>query len=106
MLQGGLQLVGQPPLDLGGHRPREQAGHQPGIGLQGRNLAGIPVPHVDTLRAGKVEIRCDRIQPVQFDGDTVDPTDRLDLEIDPSSRTLAVPRTPRGPGTPSPGRPD
>jgi diacylglycerol kinase family enzyme len=38
-----------------------------------------------------VEIRCDRAQPVQFDGDTVDPTDRLDLEIDPSSLTLAVP---------------
>jgi hypothetical protein len=28
---------------------------------------------------------------VQFDGDTVDPTDRLHLEIDPSSLTLAVP---------------
>jgi YegS/Rv2252/BmrU family lipid kinase len=48
-------------------------------------------PDVDTFRAGKVEIRCDRAQPVQFDGDTVDPTDRLDLEIDPSSLTLAVP---------------
>ena len=46
---------------------------------------------VDTLRAGKVEIRCDRVQPVQFDGDTVDPTDRLHLEIDPSSLTLAIP---------------
>jgi diacylglycerol kinase family enzyme len=46
---------------------------------------------VDTLRAAKVEIRCDRAQPVQFDGDTVEPTDRLDLEIDPSSLTLAVP---------------
>jgi YegS/Rv2252/BmrU family lipid kinase len=48
-------------------------------------------PDVDTFRARKVEIRCDRAQPVQFDGDTVDPTDRLDLEIDPSSLTLAVP---------------
>jgi diacylglycerol kinase family enzyme len=46
---------------------------------------------VGTFRARKVEIRCDRAQPVQFDGDTVDPTDRLDLEIDPSSLTLAVP---------------
>jgi diacylglycerol kinase family enzyme len=46
---------------------------------------------VDTFRAAKVEIRCDHAQPVQFDGDTVDPTDRLDLEIDPSSLTLAVP---------------
>ena len=49
-------------------------------------------PDVDTFRAAKVEIRCDRAQPVQFDGDTVDPTDRLDLEIDPSSLTLAVPQ--------------
>jgi hypothetical protein len=39
----------------------------------------------------QVEIRCDRAQPVQCDGDTVEPTDRLDLEIDPSSLTLAVP---------------
>jgi diacylglycerol kinase family enzyme len=31
-------------------------------------------------------------QPVQFDGDTVEPTDRLDLEVDPSSLTLAVPQ--------------
>jgi diacylglycerol kinase (ATP) len=50
-----------------------------------------PGPDVDTFRAAKVEIGCDRAQPVQFDGDTVEPTDRLDLEIDPSSLTLAVP---------------
>jgi YegS/Rv2252/BmrU family lipid kinase len=50
-----------------------------------------PGPDVDTFRAHTVEIRCDRAQPVQFDGDTVEPTDRLDLEIDPSSLTLAVP---------------
>jgi hypothetical protein len=47
-----------------------------------------------------VEIRCDRAQPVQFDGDTVEPTDRLDLEIDPSSLTLAVPEHPPGPDPP------
>jgi hypothetical protein len=34
---------------------------------------------------------CNRSQPVQFDGDTVDPTNRLAVEIDPSSLTLAVP---------------
>ena len=48
-------------------------------------------PDVDTFRARTVAIRCDRDQPVQFDGDVVDPTDRLDLEIDPASLTLAVP---------------
>jgi diacylglycerol kinase family enzyme len=50
-----------------------------------------PGPQVDTFRARRVEIGCDRAQPVQFDGDTVEPTDRLDLEIDPASLTLAVP---------------
>jgi len=50
-----------------------------------------PGPDVDTFRAHTVEIRCDHAQPVQFDGDTVEPTDRLALKIDPSSLTLAVP---------------
>jgi YegS/Rv2252/BmrU family lipid kinase len=50
-----------------------------------------PRPKVDTFRAAKVSIRCDTAQPVQFDGDAVDPADRLDLEIDPASVTLAVP---------------
>jgi hypothetical protein len=45
----------------------------------------------DTFRAAKVQIRCDRAQPVQFDGDAVDPADRLDLAIDACSLTLAVP---------------
>jgi YegS/Rv2252/BmrU family lipid kinase len=48
-------------------------------------------PDVDTFRARTVAIRCDRDQPVQFDGDVVDPTDRLHLEIDRASLTLAVP---------------
>ena len=48
-------------------------------------------PDVDVFKARRVEIRCATTQPVQFDGDVVDPADRLDLEIDPSSLTLAVP---------------
>jgi YegS/Rv2252/BmrU family lipid kinase len=47
-------------------------------------------PDVDTFRARTVQIRCDQAQPVQFDGDMVDPTDHLDLQIDPSCLTLAV----------------
>jgi diacylglycerol kinase family enzyme len=46
---------------------------------------------VDTFRARTVQLRCDRAQPVQFDGDVVDPTDRLELQIDPFALTLAVP---------------
>jgi diacylglycerol kinase (ATP) len=48
-------------------------------------------PDVDVFKARRVEIRCATTQPVQFDGDVVDPADRLELEIDPSSLTLAVP---------------
>ena len=48
-------------------------------------------PDVDVFKARRVEIRCATTQPVQFDGDVVDPADRLDLEIDPGSLTLAVP---------------
>jgi hypothetical protein len=67
-------------------------------------------PDVDTFRAAKVEIGCDRAQPVQFDSDTVDPTDRFDLEIDPSSLTLAVPehhqdQTPQSGKTPAEHQP-
>jgi hypothetical protein len=67
-----------------------------------------PGPQVDTYRARKVEImeiHCDRAQPVQFDGDTVEPTDRLDLEIDPSSLTLAVPEHHEDHTPPSQARP-
>jgi hypothetical protein len=46
VLQRGLQLVGQATLDLGGHRRREQAGHQPGIGLGGGDLAVVPIPGI------------------------------------------------------------
>jgi diacylglycerol kinase family enzyme len=65
-----------------------------------------PGPDVDTFQAHTVEIRCDHAQPVQFDGDTVEPTDRLALEIDPSSLTLAVPehhqdQTPQSGRTPT-----
>jgi hypothetical protein len=34
MLQGRLQLLGQPPLGLGGDRRPEQAGHDRCIGLE------------------------------------------------------------------------
>jgi diacylglycerol kinase family enzyme len=66
------------------------------VGVATRILARSrkPGPRVDTFRAREVEIRCDRAQPVQFDGDTVEPTDRLDVEVDPCALTLAVPEHP------------
>jgi YegS/Rv2252/BmrU family lipid kinase len=48
-------------------------------------------PEVETLRARKIHIHSGTPQPVQFDGDPVDPTDELRLEIDPHALTLAVP---------------
>jgi short chain dehydrogenase len=92
--------------DLTGKQPRSPDAHRRLPSGQSEQLlphSRKPGPRVDTLRAAKVEIRCDRAQPVQFDGDTVEPTDRLDLEIDPSSLTLAVPEHPPGPA-PQSGR--
>ena len=40
MLQGGLQLAGQPPLDLGGDGGAEQAGHQPAWACRARPRLG------------------------------------------------------------------
>ena len=58
-----MELVGQSPLDLGRDRGREEAGHEPGMGLEGRHLAGIPVP-----RLGGVEIQGADHPPVQLHG--------------------------------------
>jgi diacylglycerol kinase family enzyme len=66
------------------------------VGVATRILARSrkPGPGWTPFRAREVEIRCDRAQPVQFDGDTVEPTDRLDVEVDPCALTLAVPEHP------------
>jgi diacylglycerol kinase family enzyme len=48
-------------------------------------------PVMETFRAGSVEVRVSEPQPVQFDGDAVDPAIELELEIDPKALTLAVP---------------
>jgi YegS/Rv2252/BmrU family lipid kinase len=95
-IQGGLPILpdavpddGQ--FDIAVLRTRTLADW---VGVAARILVRSrkPGPRVDTFRARQVEIRCDRAQPVQFDGDTVEPTDRLALVIDPSSLTLAVPQ--------------
>src|SRR5215218_1789982 len=77
MLQGGLELASQPALDLRGGRGAEQAGYQPGIGLQGRDLARVPVPRVT-----RVDVQGADDPAVQLHRDTqprADPLAQQDL---------------------------
>ena len=46
---------------------------------------------METFRARRVEVRCDRPQPIERDGDPAGPTDRLVVEVVPSALTLCVP---------------
>jgi diacylglycerol kinase family enzyme len=94
-IQGGLPILpdavpddGQ--FDLAVLKTRT-LGHWVGVAARILVRSRRSGPDVDTFRARRVQIRCDHAQPVQFDGDVVDPTDRLEVEIDPSSLTLAVP---------------
>jgi YegS/Rv2252/BmrU family lipid kinase len=50
-----------------------------------------PRPLVETFRARKVELHCDRPQPVERDGDPVSPRQDMTVEIVPRALTLAVP---------------
>jgi YegS/Rv2252/BmrU family lipid kinase len=50
-----------------------------------------PRPLVETFRARTVELHCERPQPVERDGDPVDPRQDVTLEIVPRALTLAVP---------------
>jgi diacylglycerol kinase (ATP) len=55
-------------------------------------------PELEVHRARRVEVRCDRPQPVERDGDPAGETDHLVVEIVPRALTLCVPpaRAPRG----------
>jgi YegS/Rv2252/BmrU family lipid kinase len=55
-------------------------------------------PELEVLRARRVEVRCDRPQPVERDGDPVGASDHLVVEIVPRALTLCVPpaREPKG----------
>jgi diacylglycerol kinase family enzyme len=50
-------------------------------------------PQLELFTARRVEIDCDRPQPVERDGDPLDtPRDHLVIEIVPGALTLCVPR--------------
>jgi diacylglycerol kinase (ATP) len=53
-------------------------------------------PELEVFRARRVEVRCDRPQPVERDGEPAPATDRLVVEVVPRALTLCVPpgRTP------------
>jgi YegS/Rv2252/BmrU family lipid kinase len=55
-------------------------------------------PELEVLRARRVEVRCDRPQPVERDGDPAGATEHLVVEIVPRALTLCVPpaRAPKG----------
>jgi YegS/Rv2252/BmrU family lipid kinase len=48
-------------------------------------------PRLEAFQAGRVEIDCDRPQPVERDGDPADARDHLVVEVVPAALTLCVP---------------
>jgi YegS/Rv2252/BmrU family lipid kinase len=51
-------------------------------------------PQLETFQARRVEVHCDRLQPVERDGDPLDaPRDHLVIEVVPRALTLCVPRS-------------
>jgi diacylglycerol kinase family enzyme len=48
-------------------------------------------PDLELFRARKVEVRCDRPQPVERDGDPAPATGHLVVEVVPHALTLCVP---------------
>jgi diacylglycerol kinase family enzyme len=55
-------------------------------------------PQLQLFQARRIEIDCDRLQPVERDGDPVGSRDHLVVEVVPKALTLCVPR--EGPGNP------
>jgi YegS/Rv2252/BmrU family lipid kinase len=53
-------------------------------------------PDLEVRRARRVEVRCDRPQPVERDGDPAGTTDRLVVEVVPGALTFCVPGEPKG----------
>jgi diacylglycerol kinase family enzyme len=54
-------------------------------------------PELEVFRARRIEVRCDRPQPVERDGDPAGESDHLVVEVVPAALTLCVPRQGRNP---------
>jgi YegS/Rv2252/BmrU family lipid kinase len=50
-------------------------------------------PWLEVFQAGRVEVHCDRPQPVERDGDPAGARDHLVVEVVPAALTLCVPHT-------------
>jgi diacylglycerol kinase (ATP) len=50
-------------------------------------------PWLEVFQAGRVEVHCDRPQPVERDGDPASARDHLVVEVVPAALTLCVPHT-------------
>jgi diacylglycerol kinase (ATP) len=48
-------------------------------------------PQMELFRASRVEVRCDRPQPVERDGEPAEPAKELTVEVVPGALTLCVP---------------
>jgi diacylglycerol kinase family enzyme len=54
-------------------------------------------PQLESFQARRVEVRCDRPQPVERDGDPLDhPSDHVVIEVVPAALTLCVPSSTKG----------
>src|SRR5215217_3837114 len=80
-LQRHLELVGQRTFELSLGRRPEQAGHHPGIGLQGADLAVVPAAGVDGIHVQGADGAA-----AQLDGNT---QPRTDLDLDHGQGDLA-----------------
>jgi YegS/Rv2252/BmrU family lipid kinase len=49
-------------------------------------------PQLELFQAGRVEVACDRPQPVERDGDPADERDHLVVEVVPKALTLCIPK--------------
>ena len=54
-------------------------------------------PELEVFRARRIEVRCDRPQPVERDGDPAGDSDQLLVEVVPAALTLCVPEQGRNP---------
>lgn len=53
-------------------------------------------PHLETFRAKRVEVRADRVEPRELDGETIEPADHLTVEIRPAALWVCAPPNPEG----------
>ncbi|TDC80980.1 diacylglycerol kinase [Micromonospora sp. KC606] len=99
-LQGGIRLLtdAEPDdgwLDVAVLTPRTLR-HWVALGWALVRRHGT-VPRMEVFRARRIEIRCDRPQPCQLDGDLIELGRTLRVEIRPRSLWLCVPRPERDP---------